>query len=150
MHGTHTCGSHGVGSGRLGDTEIRHLYISVFRHNDILRLYISVNHMVLMSSLKTGGNLDGKIQRLVHGESAVQVNVLLKGDPLNKLHDDKISAVILADVKYTYNVGMRQSCGSLRLHTESGHERRIVGILCFQNLQCHISVKPAVLCPIYR
>ena len=145
MHGTHARRGHGIRGCRLCDTEIRHLQVAVLCHDDILRLDIPVDHMVIMGSLQAGCDLHGEIQRLVHGETAVQSDILLQGDPLHQLHNDEISAVIFAYVINADDIRMRESCGSLCLHTELRNEIRIIGIFGLQYLYCHKPLQAMIL-----
>ena len=59
MHGTHYIGSNGVAGRRLGNTEIRNLYLSFLGNDNVLGLDIPVNDVIVVSRFNTHTYLDG-------------------------------------------------------------------------------------------
>ena len=110
MHRTHGIGCDRIGSGRLGNTKVRHLDLSLFGNDNILRLNIPVNDMIVVSCFHTLCNLNGNPNRLIHIKLSLGLDELFEGDSLNKLHNNIVIVFILINIIYIYYIRMRQSC----------------------------------------
>ena len=70
-----------------------------------------MNYMMLVSSLKSGSYLNREIDSLCHIKTTIKINVLLESDTLNKLHNYKVSSIIIANIIFVVSTTlMLTSC----------------------------------------
>ncbi len=115
---THRVCADRVGGCRARDAEIRDLDLSVCGNDDILRLHIAVNDALVMGGRKAHADLNGDAGCLPDGELALLRDIFLQGDSLDKLHDNIVIALVLADVIDIDNVRICQPGCRLGLASE--------------------------------
>ena len=118
MNGSHHIRGNRITGRCLGNTKIRHLHLSFFGNNDILRLDITVDNMIVVCSLNSHTDLDGNTDCLSYRQSGFLFNIFLKGDPFYKLHHDIVNAVFLSHIVHIHYIRVHQACCRLRLNTE--------------------------------
>ena len=112
--------SHHVGADRVRrsrrprDPEIRHLYFSVFGNDDILRLDIPVNDMLIVRRLNSGHHLDRDTDRLFRGKLSFLLYIIFQRNTLHKFHDHIVKPAILPHIIDIDHIRMHQSCRRLR------------------------------------
>src|SRR5699024_9050505 len=149
MDRSHYVGADGIGRCSSGNSEICHFYLSVCGNDNILRLYIPVDNAVVMGGLQSHGNLDGDTGGLLNGKLAFLGNIFLKGNTLDQFHDNIVNAVVVAHVKYIYDIRVRQTGSRLGFAAEFPYKGRILPEFLFQYLNRDKTVKLVILCLVY-
>ncbi len=82
MDASHNIGGNSIAGCRLGNAEIRYLYLAILGNNNILRLNISVYNMVVVGGFNPHGNLNGDTDCLFNGETGFFLNIVFQGNSL--------------------------------------------------------------------
>ena len=122
MNGSHNIGGNGIAGSGLGDTEVRNLNLTCKGNDYILRLDVSVNDVLFMSSLDTHSDLNGYTYCFFIRKTGFFLNIFLESDTLNKLHNYIVDALLFAYIIDIYYIGMHETCSRLSLYTEFGYE----------------------------
>ena len=132
MYGSHhVCTDSIGGCRRPGDAEIRHLYFSVFRNNNILRLDITMDDMMLMCRFHTGHHLDRNADGLLRRYPTLLFYIIFQGNTVYQLHDHKIQSPVLTDIVYIDYIGMHQSRCRSCLADKLAHKYPVRAIITF-------------------
>ena len=130
MYRSHHIGTDGIGRGRCsGNSEIRHLYFSVFGNNDILWLNIPVDNMMAVSSLHSSRHLDGNADGLFGRKSAFLFYIIFQSDAFHQFHNHKIQSAILSHVVYIYHIGIHQTGRCSGLTDKLGDKHSICPVI---------------------
>ena len=123
--------------GRLGDTEIRHLYISGGRHHDILRFDVSVDDSAHVRHLQRLRDLDGDLHHFLRAQHIPAFNVFLQGNAIDVFHDNIVTADLMPQVIDSHNIGMGQAAGRQGFLFKFIQNGLVQGKFLLQNLNCH-------------
>ena len=146
VYTSHDIRSDGITGSCLGNTEVRHLDFAVLGDNNILRLDIPMDNMIIMCSLNTHAYLDGDTYRFLVRQSGLLLNVLFEGNTLYQFHDDIIDSVLFPDIIDIDNIGVHQSCCRLCLDPEFGYKISIFAEFLLQYLDRHIAIQLVTFC----
>ena len=138
---SHDIGIDGVRACRPGNAEVCHLGSSVCRYDDVLRLDVSVNNVVIMRSFKARRHLETDPGGLADRQIPLAQDVGLQRDSLYQFHHDEINPVFFSDIVHVDNVRMRQTCRSLRFHAEFGYKLFIAPKLALEHLDGNEAVQ---------
>ena len=143
---SHDIGGNGVTGSCLGDTEVRHLYLTVFGDNDILRFDIPMNNMIIMRSLNSHAYLDSNTYRFLVRQTRLFFNVFFEGDAFYQLHYDIVDSVLFSYIIDIYDIGMHQSRCRLCLNAEFRDKISVLTKFLFQYLDRHIAIQLMTFC----
>ena len=128
----------------LGQPEIENLRVSARGDEEICRLDVAVDDAGRVRCFERVGDLDRQRQQPIDLERA-PCDLMLQRRPVEKLHDEKRAAVLLADIVDRADVGVVQRrCGS-RLAAESCQRVGIPRQVWRQELQRDKPMQPRVL-----
>ena len=135
-----------------GDTKIGDLHPIVTRHQDVLRLHITVDQIRTMSIADTRTDLNRQIERVLDAKRAallvLKLHKLLQGSTVNKLHHDIVTVVVLADVMNGDDIGMGEIGGRMRFSLEPAEKALVVRQVLMEHLHCDVASQRQVLRPI--
>ncbi len=149
MNGTHDVRRNGIARCRFGNTEIRYFDFTFFGNDNILRLYVAVNDMVIMCRFDSHGNLNGNTDRFLDGQSRLFLNIFFQGDPFHQFHDDIVDAALFPDIINIDDIRMHQTCCGLRFYSELGNKIRVFAEFLLQHLDRYETVQFMIFCFIY-
>ena len=118
MHASHDIGRDRIAGGGLRNTKIRHLYLAFLGNNDILRLDIPVDNVIVMCRLYSHGNLNGNAHRLLDGKSGLLLYIFFEGNSLHKFHDNVVILAFLAHIINIDDIGVHKSRRRLGFDSE--------------------------------
>ncbi len=139
MHGAHHVGTDGIIRRCFGDPEVRYLDLSLGRNNNILRLDVTVNNMLVMRRFNSSAYLNGNADGLLKGKLPFFLNIRFQGNPFYIFHHDIMDGILASHVVNIYDIRMFQTCRRLGFRAELGHKIHIIGKFLFQNLNSHIT-----------
>ena len=140
MYRSHNISTHGVRRCSSCDTEIGNLDLTFMRDNDVLRLNITMNDALIMSSLDTTANLNCDGDNLLVVQMSLLLDIGLKGDPLDIFHYDVVHSVFGSDIVDIDDIRMFQTCSRLCFCTELRYKTCIFSEFTLQNFHCDITL----------
>ena len=140
MYRAHNISTHGVRRCSSCDTEIGNLDLTFMRDNDVLRLNITMDDALIMSSLDTTANLNCDGDNLLVVQMSLLLDIGLKGDPLDIFHYDVVHSVFGSDIVDIDDIRMFQTCSRLCFCTELRYKTCIFSEFTLQNFHCHITL----------
>ena len=118
VDGSHHIGGNGITGGCLGNTKVRHLYLPIPGDNNILRLDIPMNNMIVMGSLNSHTNLYRNADCLFKRQPRLFFNIFFERDPFHQLHYNIIDIIFFANIIHVYYIGVHQPCRRLCFRAE--------------------------------
>lgn len=106
-------------------TKINELRYALRGEQDVTGLHIAMNDAAVMSGRKASGNLNNQPRRILPGARSRAVEPLLKRLPLDKLHLDKLTLFIAAEVENPHDIRMVECGNSPRLLKKPPRKLRI-------------------------
>ena len=131
MYRTHDIGSNRIAGSCLGNTEIRHLHLAFFGYDNILRLNIPVDNMVIVGRLNSHRHLDGNADCLLDRKPRLFLNIFLQRNAFHKLHDDIVDTAFFSYIIDIHNIRMHKSGRRLCLYPELRHKISILAKFLF-------------------
>ena len=110
-----------------GDTEVSEFYHAVVRYHYIVRLYVSVDDLVLVSDPEGRGYLLGNVDDLAVVHRSFSLDDLVESISLDKLHYYVVDVAFTAYIIDAYDIRMRKTGRGLRLSFEVLNECRVLG-----------------------
>ena len=92
--------------GKPGDAEIGDLDGAVRQQHNVLRLDVTVYDALVVGMLERPQDLDREVDRFLPLDVLLLLDVFLKGDAVDVLHDDILQARAKADIVHLDDVGM--------------------------------------------
>src|SRR6266566_9074354 len=127
----------------LGQPEVQNLRLPAAGHENVRRLDVSVDDPLSVGRVQCVGDLNAEIEQPL-GLQRPSCNEVLKGLPLQELHDDKVLSLVLADLMDRANIGMIQG-GSCPRFTLKSLQRLMIGReLIGQELQSDVAAQTQV------
>ena len=115
---SHHIGSNRVAGGCLGNSEIRYLYLTFLGNNNILRLDIAVNNVIIVGSFYPHADLNGDTDGLFYRKSGFLLNVFFESDSLHQFHYNIVDSLFLSYIIHIHDIGMCQPCCCLCFNPE--------------------------------
>src|SRR2546422_313170 len=122
---------------------------SAIRDEDIGRFDVTVNDPLRMGSIQCVGNLDGQLQQLLRVERPAG-NAVLERLALQKLHDNKVLALVFINLMDGTDVGVIQGGGGASFTLEPLHRITVLGKLFRQEFQSYQTAEPGVFCLVHH
>ena len=97
-------GGEALGLQRAGDAEVGDLGAAVAVDQDVLRLHVAMDELVLVGALERAADLDRVCHRLGHRQAPEPADALLQRLALHVLEDDVGIPVVLAGVDHGHDV----------------------------------------------
>ena len=141
MHRAHHIRADGIGRSCSCNTEIRYFYFTVHGNNNVLRLHITMYDSMTVSSLESHRYLNGNTGCFLYGKLAFFGDILLQSDPFDQLHYNIVDSVIIAYIKYIYNIGMSKPGCCLSFLLEFLDKGCVFPKFRFQHFYCNKAVE---------
>ena len=124
-----------------GNTEVAHLDGAVPEQHNVLGLDIPVDDAPLMSVGKGLCDLLGKMQRLLPGEHAPPVHILLEGDAIDQFHNYVFDVITMAYIIHGDDIRVGKHGYGLRFRAETPAEFLVRRHLIPHDLYRHIAIQ---------
>ena len=146
VDGAHHLRIDGVGIGYPGNAKIRHLYLA-FRGNDnILRLNVPMDDMLIVGCFNPPAHLDGNADCFLKGKLPLFFNIHFKGDALHIFHNNIMDGILAPYIINIYNIWMLQPSRGLGFRAELRYEIHVLGKFRLQYLYPYKTPQGMVLC----
>jgi hypothetical protein len=133
---------------RFRQTEIENFCLAALRDEDVRRLDVAMNDLLLMRRVERVGNLNRQFEQVWHREGLAG-NPVLQRAPFEQLHRDEPRLVVLADVVNRADIRMVQRGRCARFALKALQCLRVTGCRGRQKLQGDLASQPSVLGGIY-
>src|SRR5205807_1448373 len=128
---------------KLGQSEIENLGLAALRDEDIRGCDVAVDDALGVRHVQCVRDLNAEIEQHL-GLQRLPRDEVLKGLPLQELHDDEVLSLVLADLMDSANIGMVQG-GSCPRFTLKSLQRLMIGCeLIGQELQSNVAAQTQV------
>ena len=127
--------------GQFGQTEIKHLHVTVVAQHDVFGLDVAVRDACAVSGGKRAGDLDCNFNRFIQFQPAFQL--LAQSLAFNELHRDEVHGagfrLSLSDLVNCQNVRMAQRAGCAGFLLKTADALGVLHEFRGQQFQRHLS-----------
>ncbi len=127
----------------LRQAEIHHFGMTALGHEDVGGFDVAMDDAFSMGCVEGVGDLDGEGEDRVQFHRAI-ADTVLKGQAVEKLHDDKRMPIVPADLVNGTDVGMIECGCGLGLALKAGESLRILGYIVGQKFEGDKAVEVGV------
>ena len=127
----------GLAGEKTGYAEIRHLYASVGKQHDVLRLDVAVDDALGMGVHEGAEYLRREMHSLLDPDDSLLLDVIFEGYAVDVLHDDILKRRTVAYVENLDDIRVVEQRDRAGFVAESAAELLVVEVLLAQDLDCH-------------
>ena len=118
----------------LCNTKISNLYFSFLRYDNILRLYIPMNNMIIMSRFNSHSNLNCYTDCLLGRKHYLFINIFFQRNTFHQLHYNIMDTILFTYIIHIYNIRMHKSGRSLCFYPKLRNKIFVLRKFLLQNL----------------